>query len=1348
MSHNRKGTDDSPIPATVPTSPTPDIDIDYANINKQGIVGAGNSSIVYEATVKSRSEQHRIAIKEIILTEDHDAGNEARLWSQLDDNRYIVDIVDWGTTDRPWIAMEYMTGGDLQQRIEDGIPPVYALWIGFQLTKGLYHAHSHGIAHLDITPHNILFQSIEDGSWDIAKIADWGLSRQVLDQDTGIDGVTPRYAAPEQFAPDTYGHLDKYTDIYQSGVVMYELLTGKHPHPDRIVDDDNISLAREPPPPTTINSVLPRSIDPVLQRALAPAKEDRYASALDFCRDIEQLLQMLLSEKNDIQHRNEGYSRASNLLCGIGRVGTEIDTIESSSELITGLETQGFVKLRPAYFEQREPAPPTRSWRTGLRLADIAAGHAVDRNTPDANENVSISEKILEKLIHGTDVALTGPSGCGKTTICKKVTYEWFDQNHGEVFYWGADEPGQITRPVVLEQALQQRTEPVLVVVEEATTSAANAALEVAESFTDRSDLVFLFEARDTEWNDVSGIDIGAHINAYRYEEVEVVTVANPDEEECRRFIRKFEHLTDHPVKIHTDQFLEALQSVATTGGADAWTMDESQSYDLLITIQWLAEYAEAHDDAGDPTPNKLSEIVAKAHKKLAEAGDQHLQVGILIHFLNAAGIGVRPELLHTFSIRYNTDVVITVLDQLIGQTIFLPAKEKQYNSKNSQAYDTVQEAWSVEFLETLINREGSERAHELFAATVSTILTLAGNVEFRKCVRQECPGRAPYLDYISREPVTWQNRIIKRLFALGREWPRLTPLFGNPDDSQLELPEGCPLDLRLRCLQWHGQACYAADQYDQATNAFQSIQEILMEEQSDHDATKEILPEEDRVRWRARSQLGLGRIAWSQSNYDTAISHLISSLDMFRELDDIPGKGRALKNLGIAQRKRGNYEEAAQYQDQSLQIARDINDTQLEGEALNESGTIAALQGDYDAAEKHYKNGIACRRETGDRRGVATILNNLAILMRQKGNLAAAEERYRRALVIHDSIGNDKGVAKCLNGLGVVAVDRNALDCAAERLSQALEIHQEIGERHSEASTLINLGLVSERRGELTIAQNKYKKARDICQEIGDQQNRALCLRNLGEIAHIRADIDAAEEQLDRSLELYRAIDDTSGVARALAQRAIVALKRDALTEATEYARQSVRLARDTGDRLREAKGLDALGRIELNAGKLDSAEDHLRQGRNIWEEMELKSERARCLSYLGAVMLRKNLPDAASNYVDQAASVADNIDDPYTKGLVKDQHAMLARRRGDEERALKLYEQALEWYRTAEAVFDELRVLRVLVDLYSMTDAGSEARSKCEIGLRLAKQQGVDHLYDQFQYRYAGLMAEHDPP
>ena len=139
-------------------------------------------------------------------------------------------VIDVGVHNgNPFVVMELINGTNVKELVKNGPLSVErAVDIVRQVLAGLSHAHEHGIIHRDIKPANIMLTQ-KSGVGDVAKILDFGLVRTSQDR-TNLTGAmvvgTPSYMAPEQIRG---GEIDGRVDLYASGVMLFELLTGTKP---------------------------------------------------------------------------------------------------------------------------------------------------------------------------------------------------------------------------------------------------------------------------------------------------------------------------------------------------------------------------------------------------------------------------------------------------------------------------------------------------------------------------------------------------------------------------------------------------------------------------------------------------------------------------------------------------------------------------------------------------------------------------------------------------------------------------------------------------------------------------------------------------------------------------------------------------------------------------------------------------------------------------------------------------------------------------------------------------------------------------------------------------------------
>ncbi len=210
---------------------------------------------------------------------------EAAILDKLRSNPHIVRAEDFGEQDGiPYLMLEYAARGSLP---EDTSLPLFRVSDYLQqIANSLDFAHQHNIIHRDLKPSNILFR--EDGT---IALADFGIARDIdtrLTQSGTIFG-TADYMSPEQFL-DT-AKVDKASDVYSLGVVVFEILTGSLPFTGNSPGEIEMAHRNSPLPQIqTYDPSLPASLQRVMEKALAKDPAERYQSAGEFYKAFKQAL--------------------------------------------------------------------------------------------------------------------------------------------------------------------------------------------------------------------------------------------------------------------------------------------------------------------------------------------------------------------------------------------------------------------------------------------------------------------------------------------------------------------------------------------------------------------------------------------------------------------------------------------------------------------------------------------------------------------------------------------------------------------------------------------------------------------------------------------------------------------------------------------------------------------------------------------------------------------------------------------------------------------------------------------------------------------------------------------------
>lgn len=252
-------------------------------------IGTGGMAVVYKARCHRLNRLVAVKILKEDLAQDEDFRRRFRAESQavaMLSHPNIVAVYDVSRSgNTEYIVMELIEGITLKQYInrKGVLNWKEALHFTTQIAKALSHAHSRGIIHRDIKPHNIMI--LKDGS---VKVADFGIARLLSTQNTLTHEAlgSVHYISPEQAKG---GHVDARSDIYSVGVVMYEMLTSRLP----FEGDSAVSIAIQhissiPLMPREINPEIPVGLEQITMHAMEANMDARYPSADALLQDLEE----------------------------------------------------------------------------------------------------------------------------------------------------------------------------------------------------------------------------------------------------------------------------------------------------------------------------------------------------------------------------------------------------------------------------------------------------------------------------------------------------------------------------------------------------------------------------------------------------------------------------------------------------------------------------------------------------------------------------------------------------------------------------------------------------------------------------------------------------------------------------------------------------------------------------------------------------------------------------------------------------------------------------------------------------------------------------------------------------
>ena len=253
------------------------------------VIGTGGMAVVYKARCHRLNRLVAIKILKDDLSQDEEFRRRFHAESQavaMLSHPNIMSVYDVSTSDEAdYIVMELIDGITLKQYMKKKgtLNWKETLHFSIQIAKALEHAHSRGIVHRDIKPHNVMV--LKNGS---IKVTDFGIARIMSNNNTLTKEAlgSVHYISPEQAKG---GRVDNRSDLYSLGVVMYEMMTGRAPYDG----ESPVAVAIQhinggAPMPSTLNPNIPGGLEQIIMKAMAVDPDQRYSSATQMLVDLEE----------------------------------------------------------------------------------------------------------------------------------------------------------------------------------------------------------------------------------------------------------------------------------------------------------------------------------------------------------------------------------------------------------------------------------------------------------------------------------------------------------------------------------------------------------------------------------------------------------------------------------------------------------------------------------------------------------------------------------------------------------------------------------------------------------------------------------------------------------------------------------------------------------------------------------------------------------------------------------------------------------------------------------------------------------------------------------------------------
>lgn len=1102
---------------------------------------------------------------------------EARAASRLF-HPNIASVVDYGVADgrEMYIAMELLEGGVVTNLIRRGVSLRNVLDLTDQFLAGLAHAHARGIVHRDLKPANLM---VVDGDLPEAlgtlKIVDFGIARLQNEPESGDTAQgevvgTPRYMSPEQAAGQR--PLEPETDLYNVGLVVYELIAGRRPFGDADGMDVMSCHVHDQVPPLQPRPDLevPDELIEFVDRALRKDPNDRWSSAAEMRttirrirRDVDGEPAAQASPPAVPAANDEGHSTIQE---GIQTRPEEVVEAGSASDTpVARDEWRGAV----VNVRQRVPFVGRRDERRRLgRLVDGVCNRG-----------------------RGAVVLMEGEAGVGKTRLTMWLK-EWAEEEgllrgHIGSFTRGSAEGMQGLREV-LDSLFGTRG-------------------------LSRDELVGRMERQLEQWDCRGAVEPERFADFLRPADSESEREAAPlpPEKLFAAIARIFEAAADRRPRLiifddlqwagrEVGDFLDQLAVEMRHRRAPLMIIGTVRTEDLSenpgmkkrldALSRYVGETVERFDlqrlepDSG----RQLVKYVLPVDDELADtiyerSGGNPLHLVILVRYLRREGLlewdgrrwvprdesavraAVPPSLADLFRVRLHQVEARHDSDGRLEQLL--------------QRAAVAGPRFTYEVLREIVEGEGDDDRIDHFDEDFDQLLSEGLLIESHGR-RQEwyAFSHGVVRDYfLERIGGAHRRHRFHRLAARARE----TVYEGRADAQAFEIARHWEAARHLTAaLQWYRRAArtalrsttlrQAAEAAQAALEVFErlvdleesDLDELVVDEFVDRCREADVEPEvyaaiavelgdlhegfgeyeraEDYYRrvvrlvgaeppelfWvrkgLAESWLGLGHVAWQRGDFEAADWAFGRALQLVEDRQALEEVGvRAHRGLARVAWHRGSYDRARRLAEEALESARDRGDVAGRAKAQWLLGEVARIRGHDEAARERFETSQQLYEDIDELSGLARNLLSRAQVARYRKNFDRAENLYRKALRRYQKLGNRRGVGQCFNGLGDIERFRRNFEEARRLYERALEINEAIGARYDVAVVYTNLGMTAMRRSDIEAAGRFLEAARRLVADEDYPYLEAGVEFNLALVEAMRGDDEQSSEILEDVFEL-----------------------------------------------------------------------------------------------------------------------------------------------------------------------------------------------------------------------------------
>ncbi|MFG6100182.1 tetratricopeptide repeat protein [Leptothoe sp. ISB3NOV94-8A] len=341
------------------------------------------------------------------------------------------------------------------------------------------------------------------------------------------------------------------------------------------------------------------------------------------------------------------------------------------------------------------------------------------------------------------------------------------------------------------------------------------------------------------------------------------------------------------------------------------------------------------------------------------------------------------------------------------------------------------------------------------------------------------------------------------------------------------------------------------------------------------------------------------------QYKYEYALDVHIQALAILQEVDNRHGQRNTLNSIGFIFNRLGDYTNSLEFFKKALVIDQEIGELHNIGISLNNIGSAYHGLSDYSQALEFYNQSLEIRKKLNDLQGRAAVLNNIGTVYFEQSLYSRAIDFHQQSLAIRREIFDSYGIGESLNNIGLIFAVLGQYKRGVDISMEALEIQESVSNFRGMREALTNIGFMYSRQGQYENARLIYSRALEISQNIDDRRGEATLLNSLGLIYSRQGDDSKALSSYQKSLKIRREIKNPWGISETLHNIAAVYSRQGEYDKALELYNESLLIAQDISDLAGQGSTLGSIGSLFKEQNQVELGITFLKKAVTVYESI-----------------------------------------------------------------------------------------------------------------------------------------------